>query len=89
VSRPPLVYASEAALAQARGLLPAGAVLENVIARLIQDGAVDGDGARGYVVGDGWRAAFARVPGKHRPTPKAWLIHGAEKCSECGRQRSR
>jgi len=84
----PLVYASSTALEQARELLP-GAVFENVVAKAIASGAVDGQGERGYVVGDGWRAAFVRVPGKHRPTPKVWLVHAVEKCSECGRRRSR
>ena len=87
MSRPPLVYLAESVRENAVALI--GEVPENALAKLIAAGSLTGRTDKGYVVGEGWRAAFVRRPGKHRPRPLVWLIHAVEKCSECGRQRSR
>lgn len=72
--RRPLVYASVAAVEQARRILPAGRCLEVEVAEAILAGSVIGGNASGRVLGDGWVAHVERTPGRLRPRPRAWLV---------------
>lgn len=81
MSRPPLVYASPAAIRVAHRLLP-GRVLENEVERAIVEGRVALSGRRanerGRAWGPGWGAVIVRTPGKYRKSPRAWTVVGLE-----------
>ena len=76
----PLVYATRRALAEADGLLPRGAILEDAIAGAIQAGNVsraDDDCWFVYRPSD-WRARVRREPGRLRPRPRTWTVLSVE-----------
>jgi len=82
-ARPPLVYATAAAVEQARRVLPAGACIEREVARLALCGRVsrfrsDGQRTHGtpdrWANGDGWSARVTRSVGRLDPSRSAWLV---------------
>jgi hypothetical protein len=78
VKRRPLVYASRP-VAQNAGRLLGGRVLEREVAEAILAGNVEAGRDGGYVFGDTWVARVARVPGRLRERPRAWLVVGIER----------
>ncbi len=80
----PLVYATRRALAEADGLLPRGAILEDAIAGAIQAGNVsraDDDCWFVYNPSD-WRARVRREPGRLRKRPRVWAVLSMENLKE-------
>jgi hypothetical protein len=77
----PLVYATEAALAAGRRLLPPGVVLEREVAHAIGRGDVDASQAGGFVFLDhlGVVARCTRLPGRLRPRPRSWTVVDVER----------
>lgn len=75
--RKPLVYANVAATKQARRLLP-GRVLELEVERAIMANRVGMGGVEVYLE-RGLVALCTRVPGRHRPRPRAWYVARLER----------
>jgi hypothetical protein len=67
------VYASAGVTRHAARLLP-GRCLEVAVADAILAGAVTSGRHGGFVFGDAWVARVARVPGRPRARPRAWLV---------------
>lgn len=74
----PLVYVSGSVTRHAERLLP-GRLLEREVADAIIAGDVKAGQSGGYVFGDTWVARVARVPGRLRERPRAWLVVGIER----------
>jgi hypothetical protein len=83
MTRPPLVYATSAAVEQACRVLPAGECVEQAVARLAACGRVtryryDGLCTKGtpdrWANGDGWSARVTRSCGRLDPSRSAWLV---------------
>ncbi len=72
----PLVFGTHRAAKEAARLLPAGVLLENVVADEILAGNVSrADDATWYVFEPStWRARARREPGRLRARPRVWTV---------------
>jgi hypothetical protein len=77
-TRRPLLYVSRAVARHAGRLLP-GRMLEREVQEAILAGNVNAGRHGGYVFGDTWVARVARVPGRLREKPRAWLVVAIER----------
>jgi len=80
----PLVFGTHRAAKEAARLIPAGVLLENVVADEILAGNVSrADDATWYVFSrSSWRARARREPGRLRPRPRVWTVLSMENLKE-------